>query len=126
MSDPQSPPLQTKITRSLADVWRRYAANRPAQAETQISGRVVRCTITDGVGDFEAGMAEHLAEDGDAVRDVTGYRREASAAVAKATGRRVMAFVSKHDAKTDVATETFVLDASLTPVRMGEEGWIAR
>ena len=128
MSDAQNPPvtLPVKVIRSLADVWRRYAASRPSQAHTEISGRVVRCTIPDGVKDFELGMAELVAADGEDARDLTSYRREATAAVAKSTGRRVMAFVSKHDAKTNDATETFVLDASVSPVPMGEEGWIAR
>ena len=120
------PTMSTEVSRSIATVWKRYAASRPADAHTEISGRVVRCTITDAVEDFENGMAERLAAEGEGARDMTSYRREASAAVAKATGRRVMAFVSDHDSKTDVATEIFVLDSSLRPVPIGEEGWIAR
>lgn len=130
MTDETSPPadLPTEVTRSLTALWKRYAIERPAEAETEISGSVVRCVLHGAVENFEKGMAAQADDDrdGKSARDVTTYRRDAAAAVSKATHKRVLAFISDHDAKTDVATEVFVLDGSLRNAPMGSEGAIAR
>jgi len=116
MSDSDSrevPGLTAEINSSLSAVWGRYATVRPKGAETEISDNVVRCTFTDSVKSFEQGMSEDAdaGENGHG-RTVTTYERDASAAVAKATHRRVLAFISKHDEKTDAATEVFILDSA--------------
>lgn len=117
--------MPAEVTRSLSAVWKRYAANRPETVETEISGNRVRCVLRDAVGDFELGLSAQ--DDGDgAVRDMTTYRRDASAAVARATHRRVLAFISEHDAETDTATELFLLDRGPASAPMGTAGWIAR
>jgi hypothetical protein len=41
------------------------------------------------------------------------YRRDAVAAIVRATRQRVESFVSSHDRDTDVATEVFTLEPSL-------------
>ena len=117
--------MPAEVTRSLSTVWKRYAASRPADVETRIIGNRVLCVVRDAVGDFQLGLSSQEATDG-AARDLTSYRREASAAVAKATHRRVLAFVSDHDAKSDTATEIFLLDGDPRPAEMGTAGWIAR
>jgi uncharacterized protein YbcI len=107
--------LSTEIGNSLASVWARYIGARPSNAETELEGNVVRWVLTDGTSEFEQGMAAEPAE-GEApkqARTVIGYKRDTSAAVAKATHRRVMAMISKHDAKTGIATETFILERPL-------------
>jgi hypothetical protein len=109
-----SPGLPAEVTASLRSVWRKYAAESPEEAETQIRGRVVRCVLQDAVSEFDKGMtAAAELDDDEAARRLTPnrYRREASAAVARVTKRRVMAFVSDHDADTDVATEVFILES---------------
>jgi hypothetical protein len=116
MSNVDSTPVEglpAEISDSLGAVWKRFAAVRPRGTETEIDGNVIRCKLKDSVGDFEQGMTDdaEAGDDGHG-RTTTGYRREASAAVAKATHQRVMAFISKHDAKTDLATEVFVLDSA--------------
>ncbi len=117
--------MPAEVTRSLSAVWKRYSATRPPAVETEIRGNKVRCVLHDAVGDFELGLSAQDAADG-AARDLTSYRREASAAVAKATHHRVLAFISEHDAKTDTATELFLLDRDPKPAPMGDAGWIAR
>jgi hypothetical protein len=121
MSDESSPPPNTpaEVTRSLSAVWKRYAYERPENAETEISGDVVRCVFRGAVANFDAGMAAQAESDGESPRDLTDYRRDAARAVSRATRRRVLAVISKRDAKTDVATEVFILDA--TP-RTGASG----
>ena len=72
----------------------------------------MRWVLAQGTSEFEQGMAAE-AREGEAPlpeRTMYGYKRDTSAAVAKVTGRRVMAMISKHDAKTGVATETFILE----------------
>jgi uncharacterized protein YbcI len=117
--------MPAEVTRSIGAVWKRYAATRPAVIETDISGNRVRCVLRDAVSEFELGLSSQDETDG-ALRDLTSYRREASAAIAKATHHRVLAFISDHDEKTDTATELFLLDRDPRPAAMGTAEWIAR
>jgi uncharacterized protein YbcI len=97
-------------------VWAHYAGgSRPGGVETEISGNVIRCTLTDAVDAFEKGMAAPPPEDEPAdarKRSPNAYKLDATSAVRRLTHRRVNAFVSKHDAKTDTALEVFILDPS--------------
>ena len=105
--------LDTEIASSLASVWARYVGARPADSEMEFDGKVVRWVIADGTAAFAEGMAAE-AEEGAPPRPertMTGYKRDTAAAVAKATHRRVVAVISKHDKKTDIVRETFILDS---------------
>jgi uncharacterized protein YbcI len=128
MSEETSPAadIPAEVTRSLATVWKNYAAERPEDAETEISGDVVRCVLRGAVASFEEGMAAQPDGDGEFRRDLNTYRRDAAKAVTRVTHRRVLAFISKHDAKTDVATEVFILDDTRRRAPMGTEGAIVR
>jgi uncharacterized protein YbcI len=113
---PQASALSTEIGASLASVWARYFGARPSEAETTLNANAVHWVLAQGTSEFEQGMAAE-AQDGEAPRQersVYGYKRDTSAAVAKVTGRKVMAMISKHDAKTGVATETFILETPPT------------
>jgi uncharacterized protein YbcI len=120
LSDATVPPagsdIPGEISRAIGSVWTHYArGERPAGIETEISGNVVRCTLTGAVGNFEKGMAAAPAEDepDDArPRSTNAYKLDATTAVRRVTHRKVNAFVSKHDAKTDTALEVFILDGS--------------
>ena len=72
----------------------------------------MRWRLAEGTREFEEGMSVAADEDGSPrpERTVAGYKRETAAAVAKVTQRRVMAMMSDHDAKTGIATETFILE----------------
>jgi hypothetical protein len=109
---PQASALSTKVGASLASVWARYFGARPSEAETRLNANSVHWVLARGTSEFEQGMAAEAAEGEDPLpeRTMYGYKRDTSAAVAKATGRRVMAMISKHNAKTGVATETFILE----------------
>jgi hypothetical protein len=113
-SEPTEPrSLPSEITRSFGSVWRKYSDEQPSDAQTEIQGNVVRCVMTDAVGGFNRGMAAAQTEDAlNAERplDEHTYRRDAMAAVARTTGRRVLALISKRDRKTDVAREVFILE----------------
>jgi Na+-translocating membrane potential-generating system (MpsC) len=108
--------LPTEITRSLVSLWTRYAGKAPSTARTEIDGNVVTCVLADAVGSFNHVMAASQTRDtvaGVGKLTPAAYKREATAAVVRATRQRVAAFASSHDRDTDVATEVFTLEPSL-------------
>ena len=111
------PTLSAELTDSLASLWTQYAGKRPSNARTEIRGNVVTCALADAVGDFNKSMV--AARTGDTVRGVgkltpAAYKRDAVAAVVRVTRQRVASFLSSHDRDTDVATEIFTLEPSLS------------
>ena len=127
MSDPRGemptdeaiapPSVAEQISKSLGSVWSRHASQRPSEISTEINGSVVLCTFKDAVAGFNAGPAVEEHADGNGakpeesrVSNPNAYRHEAIAAVSRLTERRVVGFIPKHDKKTDVATEKFILE----------------
>jgi uncharacterized protein YbcI len=111
------PVLSADLNESLALLWTRYAGKRPTSARTDIRGNVVTCVLVDAVGDFNRSMIAPQAHD--TVRGVgkltpAAYKREAIATVVRLTRQRVASFMSSHDRDTDVATEIFTLEPSLS------------
>jgi Na+-translocating membrane potential-generating system (MpsC) len=105
--------MAASVSASLASVWSAYAGERPTDVETVIAGTRVACVIKDAVHGFDAGIAASVdPESAEDPRRLTAwtYRNAAIAAVSRTTKRKVLAFMSKHDAKTDTATEVFILD----------------
>lgn len=118
MSDPvgdvaetqRRPGVSDELTRSLSSIWERHAGERPSDVSIEISGDVVKFVIRDAViaiaepdGDGSA-PAEILSPDS------RGYEHEVITAVGRITRRRVRGFIPKRDAKTDVASDTFILE----------------
>jgi hypothetical protein len=98
MSDPEGDPpesTQTRLSRSMGTVWQNHTGERPGTVSAQIDGDVVRCAIAKADGQSP---------------DSSRYRNEAIAAVGRIMGRRVKAFIPKHDDKTDTTTDTFILE----------------
>jgi hypothetical protein len=113
----QFPTLAAELTNSLASLWTQYAGKPPTNARTDVRGNVVTCVLADAVGDFNQSMIAPQTRD--TVRGVgrltpAAYRREAVAAVVRLTRQRVASFISSHDRDTDVATEVFTLEPSLS------------
>jgi uncharacterized protein YbcI len=109
-----TPGLPAEISSSLASVWSNYASERPSAAETVIQGNRIKCVLKDAVQTLNDGLtAAETDEAPDGGRRLTQstFRNDAIAAVKRVTRRQVVAFVSDHDAKTDVATEVFLLEA---------------
>jgi hypothetical protein len=108
--------LPGEISRAIGTVWTHYSRGaRPGGIETEISGNVVRCTLTDAVDGFEKGMSAPPPDDEPAdarPRSSNAYKLDATTAVRRVMHRKVNAFVSKHDPKSDTATEVFILDGS--------------
>jgi uncharacterized protein YbcI len=111
------PVLSADVSESLGSLWARYAGKRPTSARTEIRGNVVTCVLVDAVASFNRSMIAPQAHD--TVRGVgkltpATYRREAVEAVVRLTRQRVASFMSSHDRDTDVATEIFTLEPSLS------------
>lgn len=104
--------VSEEICRSLTSIWQRRDGARPA-ITTQYQGDVVKCEIEQGEPVEKAD-----GEDAEATTTTTtvgstdsnAYRHEAQAAVARLTRRTVSGFVAKRDAKSGVATHTFILE----------------
>ena len=106
----RKPELSDQLSRSLGSIWRRHAGGRPSAATIEISGNVVKFVMVDAVS-----APAEPAEDGSALDEALSpdsgdYRFDVIAAVTRITGRRVRGFIPKRDAKTDVATDTYILE----------------
>jgi hypothetical protein len=97
-----------QIARSMGSVWQRFSGARPKSTSVEIERNVVRCTI-------EEGTAEPADENAEPVEpglstDSPSFSYNATAVITRATGRRVVAFIPKHDKKAQTSTQTFILD----------------
>jgi hypothetical protein len=102
---------------ALVSLWTRYAGAPPASTRTDVRGNVVTCVLVDAVADYDRSMVTPQTRD--TVRGVgkltaAAYKRDAVAAVVRLTRQRVASFASSHDRATDLATEVFTLEPSLS------------
>jgi hypothetical protein len=103
------------VTEALVALWTDYAGVIPTEAHTEIDGNTVTCVLADGVSEFN--IATDTTLDGykphGVAMTLANYKREAVSEVTRVTQQRVTSFLSSHDSDTNVATETFTLEASL-------------
>ena len=110
-----TPTLSADVTEALVALWLEHAGVSPTNAHTHIDGNTVTCVMVDGVSDFNIATDRTL----DAYKPhgvattLADYKLEAVSEVTRVTHQRVTSFLSSHDPDTDVATETFTLEASL-------------
>jgi hypothetical protein len=80
----------------------------------EVQREVVRCVITENPAEDSAdGAAEDSADSDIAPAPGVGSVRfgyDATAVVARATRQRVIAFIPKRDGKTQIVTQTYILD----------------
>ena len=118
MSDPvgdvaetrRRPGVSDELTRSLSSIWERHAGGRPNDVSIEISGDVVKFVIRDAV----VVVADENGDGSDPAEllspDSPGYRHEVITAVGRITRRRVRGFIPKRNPKTEVASDTFILE----------------
>jgi hypothetical protein len=106
---PERDPTSDQIARSLGSVWQRFAGHRPKSTTVEIETNVVRCVIEEGTPDPAADGHGTTGEPG-ASPDSPSFGYNATAAITRATGRRVIAFIPKRDKKTHTSRQTFILD----------------
>jgi uncharacterized protein YbcI len=93
-----------------------YTGRGPTRAGTTIRDNVVACITEDNMTKAE----RRLTQEGESALVVTVRRRFQSTmrddlvgGVELLTGPKVVAFLSDHDARADMAAEVFVLDGAL-------------
>src|SRR3954465_15501482 len=99
-----------EIARSLGSVWQRFSGQRPKSTSVEIEKNVVRCVIQEGTGKPATDEGVEASGDPDLSPDSPSFNYNATAAITRATGRRVVAFIPKRDKKTHTSTQTFILD----------------
>ena len=108
-TEPQT--LAERVEASVAAVWTRFVGARPVDPRTEQDGNVFRLTMPRGTEQFAQGIARDDDRDaGASPRTAARYELAAARAVSKVTHRKVDAMISKHDKKTGVATEVFILE----------------
>ena len=107
-SEPAGNETSDQIARSMGSVWQRFSGQRPKSTSVEIERNVVRCVIEEGAADAEDEDAEPV-EPGLST-DSPSFSYNATAVITRATGRRVVAFIPKHDKKAQTSTQTFILD----------------
>jgi hypothetical protein len=114
-SAPLTPTLSADVTEALVALWLEYAGVSPTDAHTHINGNTVTCVMVDGVSDFNLATDRTLEgyKPQGVASTLADYKLEAVSEVTRVTHQRVTSFLSSHDPDTDVATETFTLEASL-------------
>jgi hypothetical protein len=122
------PGLPTEITDAFVSLWTDYAGTPPTDARTEVHGNVVTCVLVDAVAAFDGRIGASQADDSiaDAQKLTSAdYKSEAVAAIVRLTRQRVSAFLSSHDGDTDVATEIFTLEPSLSRGRPRDSGEVS-
>jgi len=106
VEEPTRDSTSDELARSLGSAWQRFSGQRPKSTNVEIEKDVVRCVIE------ESTTASGADEDGsdDASHDSRRLDSDATAAVVRVTGRRVIALIPKHDEKAQTYTQRFILD----------------
>jgi hypothetical protein len=99
-----------QIARSLGSVWQRFSGLRPKSTTVEIERDLVRCVIEEGSPDPAAEEGSEAPAEPGLSPDSPSFNHNATAAISRVTGRRVIAFIPKHDKKAHTSTQTFILD----------------
>jgi hypothetical protein len=99
-----------EIARSLGSVWQRFSGHRPKSTNVEIEKDVVRCVIEENSPEALLEEDEESTVEADASPDSRRFDYNATAAVTRVTGRKVIAFIPKRDKKNLTSTQTFILD----------------
>src|SRR5688572_1643345 len=78
-----------EIARSLGTVWRRFSGQRPKSTSVEVRLNSVKCVIEEGTPDTEADEDEEGLDD--PRLSAAGLKQNATAAITRITGRRVVA-----------------------------------
>jgi len=100
-----------EIARTLGTIWSRFSGQRPKSTSVEIRQNSVKCVIEEGTPDTEADEDEEGLDD--PRLSAAGLKQNATAAITRITGRRVMAFIPKRNKETETSTQTFLLERPL-------------
>lgn len=102
-------PASSEIARALGSVWQRFSGRRPKSTHVEIERDVVRCVIEESPPDAE-GEEPVAGPDSEHSLSSPRFDYNATAVITRATGRRVIAHIPKHEKNTLITTQTFILD----------------
>ena len=111
VTDGRSTEVTDQLTRSLNTIWQRHAGCKPSAVSMEIKGDALTFVMQDAV----SGIGTEVAEDDDADAadrspNSPEYQIEAIASVRRITRRNVRGFIPKRNKKTDVASDTYILE----------------
>ena len=109
-TDGRSTEVTDQLTRSLNTIWQRHAGCKPSAVSMEIKGDVVKFVMQDAVSAIGSDLNEDDADAASRSPDSADYGVEAIAAVRKHTHRNVRGFIPKRNKKTDVASDTYILE----------------
>ena len=111
-ADPNSE-VKAELTRSLNSIWQRHAGGKPSSCSTELKGDSVRFVMQDAVSGIgaEPSDGEDTADAPTGSPNSVEYQIEAIAAVRRITKRNVRGFIPKRNKKTDIASDTYILEA---------------
>lgn len=109
-TDGRSTEVTDQLTRSLNSIWQRHAGGKPSAVSMAIKGDVVTFVMQDAVSGIGSEVSEDDADSPARSPDSPEYKIEAIAAVRKITRRNVRGFIPKRNKKTDVASDTYILE----------------
>jgi uncharacterized protein YbcI len=114
----ESPPQQlTQTTRAMVAIYKEQFGRGPRHAHTHYTGaNAVTCFLEGTLTPLEHALAQ--AGEDQRLRDIRLFFQYSAedtfrTAVEAATGRKVVAFISGIDTKTDISLETFVLEPEM-------------
>ena len=100
-----------EIARTLGTIWSRFSGQRPKSTSVEIRQNSVKCVIEEGTPDTEADEDQEGLDD--PRLSAAGLKQNATAAITRITGRRVLAFIPKRNKETETSTQTFLLERPL-------------
>jgi hypothetical protein len=106
---PAADPANDELARTLGSIWRRFCGRKPRSTNVAIERDVIRLVIEEGEADPEPDPDA----DGEAAEvrlSQAGLKQQATATVARMTGRRVVGFIVKSPKQSDTSTQTFLLE----------------
>ena len=115
-SDPTSTiEVGREISREIVGLFKKYVGRGPTYARTYVHDDLVVTMLHDTMTRGEQTLKDEDEEE--KLRELRkifqgAFRKEAVGAVERATGRRVLAFLSDHAVEPDWSAEIFVLDRS--------------
>lgn len=109
----QTTELGREISREIVGLFKKYAGRGPTYARTYVHDDLVVTMLHDTMTRGEQTLKDEDAED--KVRELRhifqdAFRKEAIGIVERATGKRVIAFLSDHAVEPDWSAEIFVLE----------------
>ena len=103
-----------EISREIVGLFKKYVGRGPTYARTYVHDDLVVTMLHDTMTRGERTLKDEDEEE--KLRDLRkifqgAFRDEAVSAIERATGRRVVAFLSDHAVEPDWSAEVFVLDS---------------